>query len=96
LTELSIAVAAGVVPRSFIAVMEERLDLRPGELYSGAFPIMQSTRTSTQAELTIFHPRRERFVSAVIDFLGSEDFAAIANALRILKSWEPAGPEDNK
>ncbi|HEX3854652.1 MAG TPA: hypothetical protein VHW01_26995 [Polyangiaceae bacterium] len=44
-------------------------------------------KRSTQAEATIYDPRRNRYVSAVVDLLTPEDLAAVADALRLLKEW---------
>ncbi|MET0790282.1 MAG: hypothetical protein ABW061_02060 [Polyangiaceae bacterium] len=88
-TELSAGLARALFTPSMVRALEERFELRPGELTSGAVTVLRMAKRSTQAEATIYDPRRERYVSALVDVLAPEDLAALADALRLLKEWQP-------
>lgn len=94
--ELSAAIAEGAFTPSFVPLLEARLELGPGELLSGSVAILQTSRWSSQAEVTIFHPRRRRYMSAVVELLTPEDLSEIADVLRLLRSWQPPAAEDGK
>jgi len=86
-TELSAGLARALFTPSMVRELEERFELRPGET-SGAVTVLRMAKRSTQVEATIYDPRRERYVSALVDVLAPEDLAALADALRLLKEWQ--------
>lgn len=85
--ELSAGLARALFSPSMVPALEERLALQPGELTSGVVTVVRMGRRSTQAEATIYDPRRKRYVSALVDVLAPEDLPALAEALRVLKKW---------
>jgi len=86
-TELSAGLARALFTPSMVRALEARFELQPGELTSGAVTVLRMAKRSTQAEATIYDPRRKRHASASVDVLGPEDLAALADALRVLKEW---------
>lgn len=89
-TALSAGLASALLTPSMVKALEERFELQPGELTSGAVTVLRMAKRSTQAEATIYDPRRKRRLSAVVDLLASEDLRPIADALRLLKRWADA------
>jgi len=86
-TELSAGLARALFTPSMVRALEERFELQPGELTSGAVTVLRMAKRSTQAEATIYDPRRKRYVSALVDVLAPEDLTALADVLRVLKEW---------
>ncbi len=87
--ELSRVMAAATFHPSIVEKLEGALELEPGELLSGAFFIPRAALGSLEAEVTIFHPRRCRFVSAAVKTLESDELDEIVRALSILRDWRP-------
>jgi len=92
--ELSGRIAGLELPPTAVQKLEAALELEPGELLSGTLPIMWAEMTSTKADVMIFHPRRCRYVEAIVDILERADINAIAEAFKLLGAWSPLTKTD--
>jgi len=91
IAEISAGLAGALFTPSMVRALEERFELQPGELTSGAVSVLRMGTRSKQAEATIYDPRRKRYVSAVVDLLSRADLVEVADALRLLKGWAEVG-----